>query len=90
MQPAAAQRLGSGCGVLPIAFHDAVALCEDFADFAGRQFAVAIIDDLDENPGTRHAARAEAVAPARMGVVGMHAFGEACDRHRRLALAVSW
>jgi len=23
-----------------------------------------------------------------MGVVGMHAFGEACDRHRRLALAV--
>src|SRR5215469_14401755 len=46
VQPAAAQRLGAGLGLLPIALHDAVALRGDFADLAGRQFTIAIVDDF--------------------------------------------
>src|SRR4029077_2985445 len=57
VQPAAAQGLGTGRRVLPVALHDAVAAGDDLADFAGREFAVALVDDFDEDSGARHPAR---------------------------------
>src|SRR5579884_2165271 len=59
MQPAAAQRLGIGGRVLPIALHDAIALGHDLADLAGRQFMVIVVDDADQDAIARHAGRAE-------------------------------
>src|SRR3984893_17791268 len=88
MQPAAAQCLVRRFRVLPIAFHHAIALRDDLTDLAGRQLAVAIVDDLDEDPGARHAARPEPLAPMRMVRVGVHALVEPSDRHRRLALTI--
>src|SRR5215472_4628655 len=88
MQPAAAQGLGRSRRVPPIALHYAIALGYDLADIAGRQLAVVIVDDFDEDAGARHTARAEPLTPARMRLVGVHTLIEPGDCHRRLALAV--
>src|SRR6266568_1237544 len=88
MQPAAAQSLGVGRRIFPIAFHDAVAAGHDLADLAGRHFVVIVVDHTDEHAGARHAARAEPLAPARIAGIGMETLGKPGDRHRRLALAV--
>src|SRR6516162_10651563 len=66
VQPAAAQSLGRGFRVPPITLHHAIALRDDLTDLARRQLAVIIVDDLDEDAGARHTARAEPLAPARM------------------------
>src|SRR3954471_13202435 len=42
VQPAAAQSLGAGLGVLPVALHDAIAARYDLAHFAGRQVAITL------------------------------------------------
>ncbi len=47
VQPATAQGLVAGRGVLPITLHDAVAAGNDLADLAGRQLAVVLVYDLD-------------------------------------------
>src|SRR5207248_9724711 len=73
VQPAAAQRLGIGGGVLPIALHDAVALGHYLADLAARHFPVVLVDHLDQHAGAGDAARTQPFAPARVRAVGVQA-----------------
>src|SRR5580693_7046497 len=88
VQPTTAQGFGTGHGVVPIAFHDAVAAGDHLADFAARELTVTIVDNLDENPSARHPTRTEPIAPAGMRPLGVQALVEGGNRHRRLALSV--
>src|SRR6202011_754655 len=60
--------------------HDAIALGNDLADFAGRQFPVILVDDLDQHTGARHAAGAQPLMPARVAAVRMHALRQPGNR----------
>src|SRR5580704_5110001 len=82
VQPTAAQGFGTGHGVVPIAFHDAVAAGDHLADFAARELTVTIVDNLDENPSARHPTRTEPIAPAGMRPLGVPTLVEAGNRHR--------
>ena len=51
VQPAAAQRLGGGLGLVPVAGHHHVAPDQDLADLAGGELAVVVVDDADLDAG---------------------------------------
>ena len=88
VQPAAAQGLGGGLGLVPVAGHDDVAADDDLADLADRKLAVGVVDDADLDVGAGDADALHAVAPAGMVPVGVVGLGQGGDRHRRLALPV--
>ncbi len=88
VQPPAAQRLGGGLRLVPVAGHHHVATHDDLAGLAGRERVVGIVDDAHLDVGARHADAVHVLTPPRIAAVGVVGLGQRGDGHRRLALPV--
>src|SRR6185312_11287850 len=88
MEPVAAQRLGIGFRILPIAVHYAVAAGNNLADLAGFGVAIILVDDPHQDAAAWVSAGGQPLAPARVVAVRVQALRQSGDRHRSLTLAV--
>ena len=67
MEPAAAERLGRGLGVLPVPGHGRRAAVDDLADLAGRDVLHVVVDDPGRHDAHRLADRADLAERVRAG-----------------------
>src|SRR5262249_38656145 len=65
-EPAVAEGLFVGLGVIPIAAHDTVGPGYSRADFASRQLTTIVVDDQNVHTAARHAAGSKDLLSARM------------------------